>query len=84
MVTWFETYLQDAIDKAMVESINTMCQLLNIRTIAECADSESIIRTLKSLEVDYAQGFYLGNPVPMDEVGGLKMKRSGYSSLPVN
>jgi diguanylate cyclase (GGDEF)-like protein/PAS domain S-box-containing protein len=74
----------DAIDKGMVESINNMCHLLNISTIAECADSEAIIRTLKSLEVDYAQGFYLGNPVAMEEVGGLALKRPEYSSLPVN
>jgi EAL domain-containing protein (putative c-di-GMP-specific phosphodiesterase class I) len=62
---------EDAIDRAMVESINTMGHLLGIRTIAECADSESIIQALKSLGVDFAQGFYLGNPVSMDDVGGL-------------
>jgi diguanylate cyclase (GGDEF)-like protein/PAS domain S-box-containing protein len=75
---------EDAIDRAMVESINTMGHLLGIRTIAECADSESSIQALKSLGIDYAQGFYLGNPVSMDEFGGAKATLSRNSRAPVN
>jgi len=75
---------EDAIDRAMVESINTMGHLLGIRTIAECADSESIIQTLKSLGIDYAQGFYLGNPVSMDDVGGLNSTIYENSRVSVN
>ena len=74
----------DVIDNAMVESINNMCHLLGIQTVAECADNESIIRTLKKLGVDYAQGFYLAKPVSMDDVGGLKLKSYEISGVAVN
>jgi len=75
---------EDAIDKTMVESINTMSHLLGIRTIAECADSEFIIQALKFLGVDFAQGFYLGNPVSMDDASGLESIIYEYSRASAN
>jgi Amt family ammonium transporter len=63
---------EDKIDHAMVESINSMAHLLGIKTIAECADTGAVIQSLKLLGVDYAQGYYLGKPAPMDELGGVK------------
>jgi len=75
---------EDAIDKATVESINTMGPLLGIRTIAECADSEFIIKALKFLGVDFALWFYLGNPVSMDDASGLKSIIFEYSRVSAN
>ena len=69
----------DPIDLEMVVSINNMSHLLNIKTIAECADSEIIIDKLKEIGVDYAQGYYLGNPDPMDNLSAsakLNMRKS--------
>ena len=63
---------EDKIDHAMVESINSMAHLLGIKTIAECADTGAVIQSLKLLGVDYAQGYYLGKPASMDELGGVK------------
>lgn len=62
----------DAIDCAMVESINEMGHILGVQTIAECADSEAIIQALRRIGVNYAQGYYLGNPVLMDSISTLK------------
>ncbi|MCP4430277.1 MAG: EAL domain-containing protein [Gammaproteobacteria bacterium] len=62
----------DIIDKAMVESINTMCHLLDIRTIAKCADSDLVVSEIKQLGIDFAQGYYLGNPVSMDKFTHMK------------
>ena len=59
----------DEIDCTMVESINSMAHLLDIKTIAENVDSEVAIEKLKSIEIDYAQGYYLGDLVQLDEVG---------------
>ena len=50
----------DEIDFAMVESINSMAHLLDIKTIAESVDGEASIEKLKSIGIDYAQGYYLG------------------------
>ena len=59
----------DEIDFAMVESINSMAHLLDIKTIAESVDGEASIQKLKSIGIDYAQGYYLGNLVKLDDLG---------------
>ncbi len=66
----------DVIDRTMVESINTMGHLLGIKSIAECADSEAIIHQIEQLGIDYAQGYYLGDPVSMDKFTNLKSESS--------
>ncbi len=62
----------DEVDFAMVESINMMAHLLGIKTIAESVDTEANLEKLKSIGVDYAQGYYLGNLSKLDDVGGVK------------
>ncbi|MDH3218138.1 MAG: EAL domain-containing protein [Gammaproteobacteria bacterium] len=65
----------DAVDCAMVESINAMAHLLGIRTIAESVDGEAAIEKLKSIGIDYAQGYYLGDLLPLDEFGSTAQER---------
>ncbi|MFV2032630.1 MAG: EAL domain-containing protein [Gammaproteobacteria bacterium] len=74
----------DAIDYAMADSINSMAHILGIKTVAEFADSEATIQTLKILGVDYAQGFYLGEPVPLDEITGADTHSLTFSDMPVS
>lgn len=62
----------DVVDRTMIESINTMAHLLGIKTIAKCADSEAIIHEIRQLGIEYAQGYYLGDPVSMDNFTNLK------------
>ncbi|MCP4391856.1 MAG: EAL domain-containing protein, partial [Gammaproteobacteria bacterium] len=61
----------DEVDFTMVESINSMAHLLEIKTIAESVDGETTVEKLKSIGVDYAQGYYLGGLVQLDEVGSI-------------
>jgi diguanylate cyclase (GGDEF)-like protein/PAS domain S-box-containing protein len=74
----------DIIDKAMVDSINTMCHLLGIRTIAKNTDSDLVVNTIKQLGIDYAQGYYLGNPVSMDEFTHLQSEEIRLSRAMIN
>lgn len=74
----------DKVDRSMVESINTMAHLMDIKTIAECADSEAVIQLLRELELDYAQGYYLGEPVSMDSFTSLKAVGIAVSEIQVN
>jgi EAL domain-containing protein (putative c-di-GMP-specific phosphodiesterase class I) len=67
----------------MVESINDMAHLLDIRTIAESVDGEATIEKLKSIGVDYAQGYYLGELAQLDEIGSADQDQS-LSETPVN
>ena len=73
----------DEVDRTMVESINSMAHLLGIRTIAESVDDEAIIEQLKSIGVDYAQGYYLGDLMRLDEVGS-SAKDHSLSEIQVN
>ena len=74
----------DKIDCAMVESINEMGHILGVKTIAECADSEAIIEILRRIGVNYAQGYYLGNPVPMDSISTINKIHEVTGNILVN
>jgi diguanylate cyclase (GGDEF)-like protein/PAS domain S-box-containing protein len=58
----------DPIDRALVRSIHEVGRVMGKETIAEFVESESVARVLKELNVDYAQGFWLGRPVPIEEI----------------
>ena len=60
----------DTIDYAMVEAINQLGHVMGIGTIAECAESQEVVEHLRKLGVDFAQGYAMGSPIPMD---GLKL-----------
>ena len=61
---------KDNIDYAMVEAINQLGHVMGIGTIAECAESDEVVDQLRKLGVDFAQGYAMGSPMPMD---GLKL-----------
>ncbi len=54
--------LHDAIDREMVRSINEIGHLTGKKTIAEWAENTEIIELLRSLGVDYAQGYGIAQP----------------------
>jgi EAL domain-containing protein (putative c-di-GMP-specific phosphodiesterase class I) len=55
----------DKIDRAMVEAINNLGHVMNIRTIAEFVENQQILDVLRSLNVDYAQGYGIARPLPL-------------------
>lgn len=55
----------NGIDRAMTETINRIGKIMGIRTVAEYAENENIIRELRSIGVDYAQGFGVSMPAPL-------------------
>jgi diguanylate cyclase (GGDEF)-like protein/PAS domain S-box-containing protein len=54
--------LHDPIDREMVRSINEIGHLTGKQTIAEFAENQEIIEMLRSLGVDYAQGYGIAVP----------------------
>lgn len=60
--------VNDPIDAAMVSAINEIGHRMGIKTIAEFVESEDILVALRSLGVDYAQGFHINKPQPLSEV----------------
>jgi len=49
-------------NQTIVESIVNVAQVLKIKTIAEYVESKEIFECIKSLGVDFAQGYYIGKP----------------------
>ncbi|PCJ87097.1 MAG: hypothetical protein COA54_06215 [Thiotrichaceae bacterium] len=59
---------KDPMHYAMVKSINEVGQVMGIKTIAEYAASESIIKCLREIGVDNAQGYAIARPVPLTSI----------------
>ncbi len=59
---------RDPINRAMVESINTIGKKLGKRTVAEFVENERIHKILQEIDVDFAQGFGLHKPEPLTEI----------------
>jgi diguanylate cyclase (GGDEF)-like protein/PAS domain S-box-containing protein len=58
---------RDGIDYAMVQSINHVGQTLRIKTIAEFVEDDATLEALSDIGVDYAQGYGIAKPVPLEE-----------------
>jgi EAL domain-containing protein (putative c-di-GMP-specific phosphodiesterase class I) len=56
----------DPLHHALVESINQIGHLMGILTIAECVEDTATMEVLKQLNVDYAQGYCIARPEPLD------------------
>ncbi len=54
----------DPIDRAMVEAINSIGHVMGKQTIAEFVDGERVIRMLREMGVDFAQGYGVAKPRP--------------------
>ena len=66
---------ENKIDHAMVRSIQSMAEAMNIMTVAECVENEEILKELKLIGIHYGQGLHLGEPV------GLKKLIENFSVL---
>jgi diguanylate cyclase (GGDEF)-like protein/PAS domain S-box-containing protein len=65
----------DAIDCAMVSSIHHIGSVMGIKTIAEFVENDGILGKLAEIGVDYAQGYGIARPGPLNEMQ-LGSKRS--------
>jgi diguanylate cyclase (GGDEF)-like protein/PAS domain S-box-containing protein len=69
--------LHDEVDLAMVKSINEVGHVMNKKTIAEFVENEAIFNLLKTLGIDYAQGYGIGRPVPLCDLKPITSLFSG-------
>lgn len=60
----------DETDRLVIRAVVKLAQGLGKRTIAEFVGDEQTFRTVAELGVDYAQGFHLGKPVPVESLLG--------------
>jgi EAL domain-containing protein (putative c-di-GMP-specific phosphodiesterase class I)/GGDEF domain-containing protein len=53
-------------DQVLVRALVEVCQAYGIQTVAEFVQDESTLRLLRAIGVDYAQGYLIGRPEPVD------------------
>lgn len=61
----------NTVDSAMVESINSIGHVMGLKTIAEFVENEAILEILESMGVDYAQGYHIDLPRPLEQMEGV-------------
>ncbi|WP_175597252.1 bifunctional diguanylate cyclase/phosphodiesterase [Peristeroidobacter soli] len=54
--------------QAMVTAIVQLARTMNLKTTAECIESEAIQTAVGALGVDFGQGFVIGRPRPVEQV----------------
>lgn len=59
--------LNSKVDFSLVSNLSRLCQDLGILMVAEFVESREIMEALQRMDVDYAQGYYLGVPTPRME-----------------
>ena len=59
--------VNDPIELAMVRSINEIGHVMGKQTVAEFVEDQAIFDKLRETGVDYAQGYVVGRPRPIDE-----------------
>ena len=64
---------QDQVDYAMVRSITEIGHVMGKKVIAESVESDAVLEKLGEIGVDYAQGFGVGEPRPIDEIASMDM-----------
>jgi EAL domain-containing protein (putative c-di-GMP-specific phosphodiesterase class I) len=59
---------RDSLDHAVVEAVNNIAHVLGKRTVAEFVESPEILQRLHELGVDYAQGYAVERPQPIESL----------------
>ncbi|WP_027950060.1 ammonium transporter [Haliea salexigens] len=61
------------IDQAMVASINNIAHIMGLKTIAEFVEDQSTLDLLRDIGVDFVQGYLIGEPAPLEQLGRVRV-----------
>lgn len=54
----------DSTAKVIIKNIASLCRELNVKTVAEFVENETIFNTVNEYGIDYSQGCYINSPSP--------------------
>jgi diguanylate cyclase (GGDEF)-like protein/PAS domain S-box-containing protein len=60
--------ISDPLDQVAVRSFTEIAAVAGLRTIAEFVDNQAVMDKLRTMGVDYAQGYLIHKPAPIDEL----------------
>ena len=52
----------------MVRCMQTVADILGIKTVAEFVENENIVEVLRELKIQYAQGYHYSKPHPIEDL----------------
>ncbi len=64
-ISFISRILDSPVDHSIVAAIQRISQLANMITVAEGVERQDIFDRLRSMNIDYAQGYLIGNPDPV-------------------
>jgi EAL domain-containing protein (putative c-di-GMP-specific phosphodiesterase class I) len=70
--------VRDPVDRSMVEAVNQIGHAMGMQTIAEFVEDQATLGALAVIGVDYAQGYAIARPEPLEE-----LSTSGAKVLPL-
>jgi diguanylate cyclase (GGDEF)-like protein/PAS domain S-box-containing protein len=65
--SFVKNIVENTVDAAIVETINDIGHLMGIMTVAEFVENRAIVEKLEKIGVDFAQGYCIARPRPLDE-----------------
>ena len=60
--------LDDALDQAAVRCFVEVARVVGLKTVAEFVDQPRLLAKVREMGIDYAQGFLVHRPVPLDQL----------------
>ncbi len=64
--SFIKNIMNDSVDSALVECMNRIGHEIGMQTIAEFVENDSILEKLRGFGVDYAQGYGIAKPSPLN------------------
>jgi len=64
--SFVKNIINDPVSQSIVEAFNCIAHAMNLKTIAEFVEDEIILEKLRTIGVDYAQGYAIDRPVPLE------------------
>lgn len=59
---------KDTVDQSLVRAMIQVIQALGKKAVAEYVENAEILTILKSMGVDFVQGYHIGHPVPVEKL----------------
>ena len=73
----------DPFSRATVEAVNRIGKVMGLRTVAEFVEDDATLAVLRDLGVDYAQGYGLGKPQPLEKALAAMAAERGARVVPL-
>jgi diguanylate cyclase (GGDEF)-like protein len=64
--SFIQNITTEKIDQELVSCMNRIAHVLGVKTVAEWVENDEILQTLRELDIDYAQGYGLHRPEPLE------------------